>query len=160
MQGVLRKVDFYRRVPKDLTETSMLGAVISICTIILASFLFISELVEYVKVQRTSEMYIERERNNKLTINLDIFFPKIPCELLSLDAQDVMGSHELDVHGNLVKMRIAKDRVTQLGKEDVKGSSLHQAASGLTRHFSFQYDSTDMERIKKMMEDEEGRNYN
>ena len=54
------------------------------------------------------------------------------------------------------KCACSKDGVTVLGKEEVKGSHLHSYASGLTRHFSFQYDSADVDKIKKMMEDEEG----
>ncbi len=33
----------------------------------------------------------------------------MPCSLLSLDVQDVMGSHELDTKGTLYKMTIDVD---------------------------------------------------
>lgn len=44
--------------------------------------------------------------NVQLAINLDIEFPYIPCYILSLDVQDVVGTHIVDFDGDLVKNRI------------------------------------------------------
>jgi hypothetical protein len=35
--------------------------------------------------------------------------PKFPCDIVSLDAQDVMGTHHINVAGDLVKRRLSKD---------------------------------------------------
>ena len=52
-------------------------------------------------------MLLETEQAKKLKINLDIKFPALPCGLLSLDAHDVMGSHELDTRGQLKKITLS-----------------------------------------------------
>ena len=36
---------------------------------------------------------------------MDINFPSAPCHILSLDVQDLMGTHIMNVGGNLMKMR-------------------------------------------------------
>merc|ERR1719174_569285 len=96
-----------------------------------------------------SEMFIDESRTEeKLQINLDITMPSMPCEILSFDAQDVMGSHEVDAHGNLFKERLTS-KGDVIGREEMKGSHLG-AASSLTKHFSFNYDNSDVDRIKKM----------
>ena len=46
--------------------------------------------------------------DDRLNINIDIFFPKMPCEVLSLDVQDVMGTHIVDIAGSLFKRRYSK----------------------------------------------------
>lgn len=46
--------------------------------------------------------------DDRLNINVDIVFPKMPCELLSLDIMDVMGTHIVDISGSLFKKRITK----------------------------------------------------
>ena len=37
---------------------------------------------------------------------MDIEFPYIPCYILSLDVQDVVGTHVIDLDGDLIKNRI------------------------------------------------------
>merc|ERR1719387_876017 len=80
--------------------------------------------------------------------------PSLPCELLSFDAQDVMGSHEVDAHGNLFKERLTS-KGDVIAKEEMKGSH-YGASSSLTRHFSFSYDNQDVDRIRKMIHSGEG----
>ena len=73
-------------------------------------FLFLNEFYSYTKVKIGSEMYIDVNRGgDKLTINIDIDLLHLPCSILSLDVQDVMGSHTLNIGGKLKKFRISKD---------------------------------------------------
>lgn len=41
---------------------------------------------------------------------------RFPCSILSLDVQDVMGSHSVNVHGSLMKYRLDKNKKV-LGEE-------------------------------------------
>ena len=43
-----------------------------------------------------------------MTINVDIDLLRLPCSILSLDIQDVMGSHTVNIHGSLMKYRLSK----------------------------------------------------
>jgi len=151
----VKKFDLYRKVPRDLTEATFSGASISFCTVLIGAYLFVSELMVFRERSWKSEMLIDESKTEeKLQINLDVTMPLMPCELLSFDAQDVMGSHEVDAHGNLVK-----DRLTSKGDviatEEVK-TSHYGASSGLTRHFTYSYDNQDTDRIKKMIHSGEG----
>lgn len=151
----VKKFDLYRKVPRDLTEPTLSGAAVSCCTVTFAVYLFFSELAVFMRRNWESEMFIDESKTeDKLQINLDILFPALPCELLSFDAQDVMGSHEVDAHGHLFK-----DRLTSKGDviatEEMKGSH-YGASSSLTRHFSFSYDNQDIDRIRKMINSGEG----
>ena len=38
-------------------------------------------------------------RDDQLYINVDIYFPRMPCDILSLDVEDIMGTHMVDVSG-------------------------------------------------------------
>lgn len=40
---------------------------------------------------------------------MDIDFPYLPCYILSLDVQDVVGTHIVDFEGNLVKNRLSAE---------------------------------------------------
>lgn len=151
----VKRFDLYRKVPRDLTEPTLSGATVSCLTVTFAIYLFFSELTVFMRRSWESEMFIDESKTEeKLQININVTLPAMPCELLSFDAQDVMGSHEVDAHGHLFK-----DRLTSKGDviatEEMQKSS-YGASSGLTRHFSFGYDNQDVDRIRKMLHSGEG----
>ena len=39
-------------------------------------------------------------------MNLDIEFPRMPCDILGLDVEDILGTHKTDVMGELFKKRL------------------------------------------------------
>jgi len=106
-----------------LTEPTMSGAMVSLVSTLIMAILFITEFNEFLKVQTVSEMFIDINRGGeKLFVNVDLEFPRFPCEVISLDAQDVMGTHHVNVAGNLVKRRINKDGVAYEEYHDVPGA--------------------------------------
>lgn len=151
----LRRLDLYRKVPRDLTEPTVSGAAVSVCTVLVALYLFAAEFFVLIQRRWESEMFIdESNTEEKLQINLDITLPQMPCELLSFDAQDIMGSHEVDAHGNLFKERLTS-KGDVIAREEMKGSH-YGASAGLSRHYSFNYDNQDVDRIRKMIHSGEG----
>ena len=45
-------------------------------------------------------------RDDFVNVNIDIIFPYMPCDILSLDVQDILGTHKSDVMGELYKIRL------------------------------------------------------
>lgn len=69
--------------------------------------LFLNEFSSFVKIKTSSEMLVDTNSNSdKLTINVDIILHKIPCSIISIDAQDIMGGHTLNVHGLITKTKL------------------------------------------------------
>lgn len=56
----LKKFDIYRDVPKDLTEQTLTGALITVFCALLVSYLFISEFVSFLSVETHSEMSVDQ----------------------------------------------------------------------------------------------------
>lgn len=134
MSSLLRRLDWYRRVPRDLTESSLSGSLISIFAVLISLWLLIFNVVDLFRVTRNSQMLIDHEvRSEKLKINIDIKWKRIPCSLLTLDVQDVLGSHELDTAGTLWKEGLKEDGITYISQEEVKQEG-HTGFSGLSRH--------------------------
>jgi len=151
----VKRFDLYRKVPRDLTEPTLSGAAVSCCTVTFAVYLFFSEFAVFMRRSWDSEMFIDESKTEeKLQINLNVTLPSMPCELLSFDAQDVMGSHEVDAHGHLFKERLTS-KGDIIATEEMQGSH-YGASSSLTRHFSFSYDNQDVDRIRKMINSGEG----
>jgi len=59
----LKNFDVYRKLPTDLTEPTLSGALISIISTLIMIILFLSEFSAYLAVTETSEMYVDYERS-------------------------------------------------------------------------------------------------
>src|SRR5689334_14677735 len=59
MLAALKRWDIYRDVPKDLTEQTITGAIVSVLCAVLVLFLFLSEFVAFLSVEVVSEMYVD-----------------------------------------------------------------------------------------------------
>ena len=78
------------------------------CTIVLV-MLCMTEIGHYMSVQTKSDMLVDiSHHDDRLNINIDLEFPKMPCDVLSLDVQDVMGTHTVDIAGSLFKKKLSK----------------------------------------------------
>ena len=97
-------------MPKDLTEPTFCGAIVSvICTIVLLG-LSIFEIQNYLKHESHAELIIDTShRDDFVNVNLDILFPRMPCDILGLDVEDLLGTHKTDVMGELFKKRLDKN---------------------------------------------------
>lgn len=59
------------------------------------------------KAESHAELIIDTtHRDDFVNINLDLTFPRMPCDILSLDEQDVLGTHKTDMMDNLHKIRL------------------------------------------------------
>ena len=55
----LKRMDIYRKVPKDLTQPTTTGAVVSIISIIFITFMLATELLYFVRPDVKSELIVE-----------------------------------------------------------------------------------------------------
>lgn len=106
-KSFFRNFDIFRKMPRDLTEPTFCGALVSIiCTFILIT-LSIYEIQNFITIGSKAELIIDTShRNDYVPVNIDITFPKMPCDILSLDIQDILGKHEVDVMGDMFKKRL------------------------------------------------------
>jgi len=104
----LKSFDAYPKLNEDFRVKTFGGAIISLTAIVLILLLFFSELSLYLSVETVDHLVVDVSRGEKLRINFDITFPHIPCSLLSLDAMDVAGAHQLDVDHHIIKRPLDK----------------------------------------------------
>lgn len=111
LRGSLKKIDFYRRVPIDLTEPTAVGAVISVTACVIMTLLFFGEVVSYVSPPQRSDMYVAPDvgQGSRLRVNFNMTYHKLPCFALSFDVLDVLGRHEVGVAETTTKTRVAPD---------------------------------------------------
>ncbi|KAH0520795.1 Endoplasmic reticulum-Golgi intermediate compartment protein 1 [Microtus ochrogaster] len=75
--------DIYRKVPKDLTQPTYTGAIISICCCLFILFLFLSELTGFITTEVVNELYVDdpdKDSGGKIDVSLNISLPNLHCE--------------------------------------------------------------------------------
>jgi len=107
----IKSFDVYRDIPKDLTEQTISGAIVSIICALFITYLFAAETMSYLTPELSSQFYVDSHIDTgnyhaMLQININISLPSCPCAVISVDAQDVMGGHIVDVGGELRKIRL------------------------------------------------------
>ena len=84
MRSYAIKFDIFQKMPKDLTEATYSGA-LCMCTVLLV-LLGVMEVRDFLKERLTTDMLVDISHDDdRLTINMDIVFPRMPCEVLTLD---------------------------------------------------------------------------
>lgn len=94
----LRAIDFYQAVPSEYSEGTVSGACISMIAIGLLFFLCTMSILKFVDLRVDSDLIIDQKHlAEKLKVNIDIEFPRYPCSFLSLDIENVLKVHLVDV---------------------------------------------------------------
>jgi len=106
MAELLKKFDAYPKTLEDFRTKTLSGAAVSMIAGIFIVFLFVSEFTYYLSTDVEHELVVDTSFGEKLQINIDITFPRMPCGFLSIDAMDVSGEHQLDVAHNIFKKRL------------------------------------------------------
>jgi hypothetical protein len=74
--------------------------------------LSIFEISNYIRGESVSELIVDlSHRDDFVNVNLDVMFPFMPCDILSLDVHDILGTHKTDVMGDIKKHRLDKDGI-------------------------------------------------
>ena len=73
-----------------------------------ALLLFAAEFSSYRAIETTDRLAVDTSTpsDGKLDINLDIYFPSLPCAELVTDVVDESGSQQLAVTDTLHKLRV------------------------------------------------------
>eukprot|EP00586_Coscinodiscus_wailesii_P004280 CAMPEP_0172478874 /NCGR_PEP_ID=MMETSP1066-20121228/3110_1 /TAXON_ID=671091 /ORGANISM="Coscinodiscus wailesii, Strain CCMP2513" /LENGTH=475 /DNA_ID=CAMNT_0013238801 /DNA_START=56 /DNA_END=1483 /DNA_ORIENTATION=- len=103
---VVPSIDFYRRVPKDLTESTFLGAVMSILCVFIMTVLFISETWAFARSTIASTVAIDESIQPQIRLNFNITFMDLHCDYVSVDVLDSLGTNRQNVTKNVEKWQL------------------------------------------------------
>ncbi|ESO99176.1 hypothetical protein LOTGIDRAFT_142052 [Lottia gigantea] len=105
----IRQFDAYPKTLEDFRVKTFGGAAVTVVSGVIMLILFVSEINYYLTKEIQPELFVDTTRGQKLKINIDATFPKLPCSYLSIDAMDVSGEQQIDVDHHLFKHRLDKD---------------------------------------------------
>ncbi|CAN6930975.1 BnaCnng53630D [Brassica napus] len=103
----IKSVDFYRKIPRDLTEASLSGAGLSIIAALAMMFLFGMELSTYLAVTTQTSVVVDNSSDDDfLQIDFNVSFPALSCEFASVDVSDVLSTNRLNLTKTIKKVPI------------------------------------------------------
>jgi len=105
-----KRFDIYRKIPKDLTQATFSGAIVSICCIVFICIMLATELLLFISPEIRTELIVQNANaTDRIPVRLNISLPKIKCKFVGIDIQDDMGRHEVGFIENTVKTPIGND---------------------------------------------------
>jgi len=106
----IKRMDIYRKVPKDLTQPTTTGAIISICCTVFIVIMLLIELFFFISPDIKSELIVENvDPTDRISVRINVSMPRMKCEYLGIDIQDDQGRHEVGFVENTIKTPIGDD---------------------------------------------------
>ncbi|KAL0000909.1 hypothetical protein SO802_014690 [Lithocarpus litseifolius] len=126
----IKSVDFYRKIPRDLTEASLSGAGLSIVAALAMMFLFGMELNNYLTFSTSTTVIVDKSSDGDfLRIDFNISFPALSCEFASVDLSDILGTNRLNITKTIRKFSIDHN-LRPTGSEFHSGPISHDIKHG------------------------------
>eukprot|EP00930_Biecheleria_cincta_P074685 TRINITY_DN61904_c0_g1_i1.p1 TRINITY_DN61904_c0_g1~~TRINITY_DN61904_c0_g1_i1.p1 ORF type:complete len:382 (-),score=57.48 TRINITY_DN61904_c0_g1_i1:137-1261(-) len=100
----VKRFDVYSKVHDDYRIRTQSGGLISLVSLCIMALLFCSELRNYFVVDVVDHIVVDTTVNQKLPIGLNITFPRLRCDEVSVDTVDSIGESQVDIAGTLTKL--------------------------------------------------------
>jgi len=120
----LKGIDAFGKTMEDVKVKTRTGALLTILSVAIILTFTTIEFFDYRRITTETSVVVDKSRGERLTVNLNVSFPKIPCYLLSLDVMDISGERQADITHNILKTRLdaqrrpLKDQATTFGLQN------------------------------------------
>ncbi|CAN0879735.1 Endoplasmic reticulum-Golgi intermediate compartment protein 3 [Linum grandiflorum] len=106
VKQAIKSLDAFPRAEEHLLQKTRSGALVSIIGLVIMATLFLHELSYYLQTYKVHQMSVDLTRGQTLPIDVNITFPSLPCDVLSMDAVDMSGKNEVDLDTSIWKVRL------------------------------------------------------
>ena len=118
-----KSFDFFQKVSigEDVNKPTIVGSLLSLSAISIMIFLFFRQLIDFYSYHTKTDSVVHQPKNadEQISVNMELLFNNVPCNLLSLDIVDIMNNHKGDISDTLTKKkyfhqnrRIAENYIT------------------------------------------------
>jgi len=101
------RLDAFTKTVEDARVRTTSGGIVTITSLVLILYLLVVEWTDYRRVIVKPELIVDKGRGEKMEIYMNITFPRVPCELLTLDVMDVSGEVQAGVVHGVSKVRLS-----------------------------------------------------
>lgn len=101
------RLDAFTKTVDEARVRTTSGGIVTIASLLIVLYLAFSEWRDYRRVVVRPELVVDKTRGEKMEIWMNMTFPHVPCELLTLDVMDVSGEMQVGVKHGVLKIRLA-----------------------------------------------------
>ncbi|KAL5121270.1 ER-derived vesicles protein erv46 [Pleosporales sp. CAS-2024a] len=103
------RLDAFTKTVEDARVRTTSGGVVTIVSLMVIIWLTWGEWADYRRVTLRPELVVDKGRGERMEISMNITFPRIPCELMTLDVMDVSGELQVGVTHGINKVRLSPE---------------------------------------------------
>ncbi|KKA30808.1 hypothetical protein TD95_003664 [Thielaviopsis punctulata] len=118
------KLDAFAKTVDEARIRTTSGGIVTIVSLLVVLYLSLGEWLDYRRVVVHPELVVDKGRGERMEIFLNITFPHLPCELVTLDVMDVSGEQQHGLAHGINKVRLAAESAGG-GVIDVSWLSVH-----------------------------------
>jgi len=124
-----KKLDIYRKVPRDLTEGSVTGGCVTFVAVLFLIFLTVAELRTMLHVNQETSIVVDKSEDQLLRVNLNVTLLGLACQFVHVEAKNVLGvQREVD---DLTLHKFALDQAsTWVGSATRKEQAVNHSYAG------------------------------
>lgn len=106
-KGRFTRLDAFSKTVEDARVRTTSGGIVTITSLLVILWLVWGEWADYRRILVHPELVVDKGRGEKMEIHMNISFPRMPCELVTLDVMDVSGEIQAGVIHGVQKVRLA-----------------------------------------------------
>jgi hypothetical protein len=125
------KLDAFTKTVEDARVRTTSGGIVTVTSLLLILWLAWGEWADYRRIVVHPELMVDKGRGEKMEIHMNISFPRVPCELLTLDVMDVSGEIQTGVMHGVNKVRL---RPESEGSGAIESKALQLSEDDAAQH--------------------------
>jgi endoplasmic reticulum-Golgi intermediate compartment protein 3 len=103
------RLDAFTKTVEDARVRTTSGGIVTLFSILVVFWLTWGEWADYRRLVVRPELVVDKSRGEKMEIHMNITFPRVPCELLTLDVMDVSGEVQSGIAHGVSKLRLSPE---------------------------------------------------
>lgn len=103
------RLDAFTKTVEDARVRTTSGGFVTILSLVIILYLVWGEWADFRRIIVSPELVVDKGRNEKMEIHMNVSFPHMPCELLTLDVMDVSGEVQAGVMHGINKVRLSAE---------------------------------------------------
>jgi thiol-disulfide isomerase/thioredoxin len=105
----LRAAHFFKKLPRDITEGTWVGGVVSMVGVVVALALAASITQSYRSVSIKTEVLLDTASARHIELTFNVTMERLPCRFTSIDAFDATGTKKLNITEAIRMQRISSE---------------------------------------------------